>query len=377
MAQQHHIYFLISDQHFIPTGGIGSFFRGFLRMANALGWRVSVILDRPPKAFGKDMMDAHPAAKYVWPDEPQKYAGYNPDPSRFAKEVPNRFKTQNFVMSLKQLLSAEPPTHILINTPEAGLAVIEIQLHQQVPTIFYTHHENLVLSPVPKSSKFGPEYMAMLEDIVATKGIKVATQSAYNIERMGHLQFGEPPIVLPMPIPDPELLAPYKGVRKGVLFVGRHEPRKQPDVFAKKVALAELPAKVLTNRAGEEKFKKTFAKHGITDFEIFSQITGVQKAHFIQSARVAFHTANLESYGFSAMETLRAGVPTLLIQEYDWWQAFMHEGVKIAPIRSAHIKLKKMYEAGGSVPQDGEAEEQRTMELWRSYLNSVKQPLVV
>jgi len=213
--------------------------------------------------------------------------------------------------------------------------------------------------------------MEMLLRIVGTSGITTATQSDYNIERMKHLELSAPPVVLPMPIPDPQLLQPHAGERHGVLFIGRHEPRKQPAVFAKKVAQAGLPAKVLTRKKGVEKFHKTFKSHGITDYEIQSEITGQEKADFIRSARIAFHPAKLESYGFSAMETLAAGLPTLLVHEYDWWQAFIDDGVHITPIRDARNALLELYERPlNTAPSFAERREQQTFAIWEEYLNS-------
>jgi len=40
------IAFLISDQHFIPHGGIGSFAKGFTEMCGRIGWKVDIILDK-------------------------------------------------------------------------------------------------------------------------------------------------------------------------------------------------------------------------------------------------------------------------------------------------------------------------------------------
>lgn len=345
-------------------------------MADHFGWKVTVIMDRPPREDqGKDMKEAHPSAEYVWPDKPTKYTGYNPDPSQYAKDVPNKFKTSNFATALKLALNASKPTHILINTPEAALAVIELGLQDFIPTTFYTHHENLVIPVVPKSSKFGPEYMQMLFDIVGTPNIQTATQSQFNVERMGHLPLLESAVVLAMPIPDPELLMSYNGARNGVLFIGRHEPRKQPAVFARKVGLAGLPAKVLTNAKGADKFRETFKKHGITDYKIEYEITGQDKADFIKSARIAFHPAKLESYGFSAMETLAAGLPTMLVQEYGWWWAFIDDGVHITPIRQAHLKLQQLYERPiSAAPTYGKVQEQQTFEEWERYFSSQPQP---
>lgn len=368
---KHHIYFLISDQHFIPTGGIGSFYRGFLRMADHFGWAVSVVLDKPPRAKGKAMMEAHPSASYAFPDAPVSYRDHNPSESQFKQEVPNAFKQANFTSALKKAQAVSPPSHILINTPEAALSVIELDLQTDVPTTFYTHHENLVLNPIPKSNKFAPSYMEMLFEIVATDGIVTATQSDHNVTRMDHLEFSTPPVVLPMPIPDPQLMQPYEGERRGVLFIGRHEPRKQPAQFAAKVAKAGLPAKVLTNKKGEASFHRTFEKHGLTDYEIRSEITGQEKAVFIRSARIAFHPAKLESYGFSAMETLAAGLPTLLVADYGWWQAFIDDGVHITPIRQAAENLHKLYDKPTEdTSAHWDQRERSTFEAWQAHLNS-------
>ena len=42
------IAFLISDQHFIPHGGIGSFCKGFTEMCDRLNWKVDILLDKAP-----------------------------------------------------------------------------------------------------------------------------------------------------------------------------------------------------------------------------------------------------------------------------------------------------------------------------------------
>ncbi len=345
-------------------------------MASHFGWRVTVIMDNQPYASANAMKEAaQQLGGFIMPSQPVSHTGHNPDKSQYAKEVPNHLRVQNFKSALRLALEVEPPTHLLINTPEAALAVLEMGLHGKIPATFYTHHENLVLNPIPKSSKFGPSYMEMLYRIIGTAGVITATQSDYNVERMHHLEFSAAPVVLPMPIPDTQLLQPYEGERSGVLFIGRHEPRKQPAVFAQKVAQAGLSAKVLTRASGEKKFEATFRKYGVTDHNIRSEITGQEKADFIRSARIAFHPAKLESYGFSAMETLAAGLPTLLVHEYDWWQAFIDDGVHITPIRDAHNELLKLYERPlQAAPNYVAHREQQTFAIWEQYLDADHRP---
>ena len=268
------ILFVISAQHFIPTGGIGSFFRGFRRMASALGYDLVVVLDKMPIGQGKLLMDPMPGVKLVWPEKPVSYAKA-PEASRFDKENINPAKVANFETSLQLALAMGHPAHILINTPDAVQAVTQLNLHLPYPTTFYTHHENLVVPPSKASKVFSPAYNDFLYAIPATPGIRVATQSRYNIVCMDWLTFVVPPIVLPMPIPDPGLMQPYAGAKEGVLFIGRFEPRKDPKMFADVVARAGLPAKVLTNARGAAKFEAAFAKVGLTQADIQFEIIGL------------------------------------------------------------------------------------------------------
>lgn len=363
-----HIYFVISVQHFIPTGGIGSFFRGFLRMADASKWDVTVVLDKKPFGQSRELMAASPTADFVWPTEFRSYAAHT-KATEFKGEQINLAKVANFKDALALALQQREPDHLLVNTPDAFQSVEELGLQDRFRTTFYTHHENLVVPPSEASTVFAPEYNDFLYRIPSVKNVRVATQSHLNVLRMDTLQFWTSPIVLQMPIPDPELLQPYTGPRSGVLFIGRHEPRKDPKLFAKTIAATGLPAKVLTNKRGIKKFEKLFANHGVADFEIKGQITGKEKTDFIKSAKVAFHPATSESYGFSAMETLAAGLPTLLIEERGWWQSFKGDGVHLTSAENAPSALLDLY--ANANPQSAEiweARELATLIAWQNYI---------
>jgi glycosyltransferase involved in cell wall biosynthesis len=363
------IFFLISAQHFIPTGGIGSFFRGFVRMSNQLGWDVICILDKKPPGQCRHMMEAIPSVQYVWPIKPISYKEHN-DRGLYAKEIINPTKVANFEDSVLIALNQCQPDLIVINTPEAAPAVLGIQQLHGTRTLFYSHHENFVVPPEKASKVFDPSYNEFLYCLPLSPNLELATQSEFNIQRMGHLKFANSPLVLPMPLPDLQLLDPYNGQREGVLFIGRHEPRKNPKLFAKIVAQAGLPAKVLTNKRGVDKFEKIFAKAGISNFDIRYELTGKTKSDFIKSAKVAFHPAILESYGFSAMETLAAGLPTLLLDNTDWWQAFKHLGVHTTPKLDAAAKLKALYNQPNSTsPINWTAIEASTQNTWADLLD--------
>jgi glycosyltransferase involved in cell wall biosynthesis len=337
-------------------------------MAYDFDWKVTVVLDKKPFGQSKELMAASPNASFIWPAEPLSYAVHT-KATRFSGEVLNLAKVVNFTQSLEIAMQSNQADHILINTPDAVEAVTVLGLRNDIPTTFYTHHENLVVPPEQASKVFAPAYNEFLYSIPGIKGITTATQCDYNLTRMDHLSFSTPPVVLPMPIPDAQLLVPYEGPREGVLFIGRHEPRKDPKLFAKTVATAGLPAKVLTNKRGVKKFEKLLTKAGVTQFEIKGQIIGEEKTDFIKSAKVAFHPAKMESYGFSAMETLAAGLPTLLIEERNWWRAFKDDGVHLTSRKDAAANLLALYEQ--NLPSNNYIwckREQQTFNSWQEFL---------
>lgn len=369
-----HIYFIISVQHFIPTGGIGSFFRGFHRMAVSFGWKITVVLDKKPFGQSNDLL-GFANTNYVWSSDPLSYAEHTTN-TRFSGEVINIAKVDNFKTSLGLALQQNKPNQIIINTPDAVQAITDMSLQNQYPTTFYTHHENLIVEPKQASKVFSPKYNDFLYSILEHPQIQTATQCDYNIERMDKLMiainrtYGKAPIVLPMPIPDIELLSPYTGPKDGVLFIGRHEPRKDPKFFVKTVATAGLPAKVLTNKRGVKKFEKLFDTFGITNYQIQYQLTGQAKADFIQSAKIAFHPAKTESYGFSAMETLAAGLPTLLIEEYKWWKSFQHQNITLTNRKKATKALLCLYQSArpSSNNTHWPQHETATFRSWSDYI---------
>lgn len=311
-------------------------------MSTQLGWDVTCVLDKKPVGQGRHMMEAIPSVQYVWPHAPISYRQHNYR-GRYAREIINPTKVTNFEDSILLALNQCQPDLIVINTPEAAPAILRTQQLHGIRTLFYSHHENFVVPPEKASKVFDPSYNEFLYCLSGSPNLELATQSEFNIQRMNHLKFGNPPLVLPMPLPDLRLLDPYHGQREGVLFIGRHEPRKNPKLFANVVAQAGLPEKVLTNKRGVAKFQKAFTKASISEIDIRYELTGKTKSDFIKSAKAAFHPALLESYGFSAMETLAAGLPTLLLDNTDWWQAFKHLGVHTTPKSDAAANLKNLY----------------------------------
>ena len=363
------VFFLISTQHLIRAGGIGSFFKGFARMAQQLNWQVICVLDRKPSHLSKPLMDVVHGVEYIWSDDALSYA--KPEgSSQFDKENVSAEKIENFERSLHVARQQHEPDLILINTPEATGAAMAIG--QSLPAgrvLFYTHHENAFYEGKKRSwDKFSPAYDAFLNTLIRLPGLTIATQSQHNLDQLLAKHPGITGVVLPMPLPDPEVLSgsPTRPP-EGVLFIGRHEQRKASSDFAKYVAKAGLPAKVLTNKKGAASFVNTLTKAGVTQFDIQYDLSGQAKADFIASAKIAFHPSWSESYGFCAMETLAAGLPTLCLDR-GWWQNFADAGVQISSTRQAAEKLKSLYASPPTPAVDWWKREQQSVALWRSLL---------
>lgn len=157
-------------------------------MANNFGWQVTVVLDKKPFGQSREMKEACTSASYFWPPEPLSYAAHT-TATQFTGEMVNVSKVANFIDAFKLAREENEPDHILINTPDAVEAALNLNLHKKYPITFYTHYENLVV-PMNKASKvFGLSYNGFLYTIPQVPGIAVATQCDYNLVRMGHLSF--------------------------------------------------------------------------------------------------------------------------------------------------------------------------------------------
>ncbi len=339
-------------------------------MADRLGWELTCVLDEEPKGQYAALMKLVTTARYVWPTNPQSYAKAPGSPRFGVKEEINGAKIENFRQALESALVNNAPDLILINTPDAVDAVESTAVPDHSRVVFYTHHENLFDRRHRSNDVFSDSYNQFLYQIGERPNVIVATQTAFNMQRLDGLKFSNVPVVLPMPIPDQELLRPTNPPSKeGVLFIGRHEPRKAPKVFAEKVAKAGLSAKILTNKQGAAKFKKTLQDAGVQHFDIQFELTGQAKADFIASAKIAFHTSRSESYGFCAMETLIVGLPTLCLLERGWWKNFADQGVHTSTMRDASAQLVTLYGASNEGPIDWHAREQATEKAWTDFLS--------
>lgn len=130
---------------------------------------------------------------------------------------------------------------------------------------------------------------------------------------------------LPYPLTDSVDLKIHE--KEGLLFIGRHEDRKNPTAYIKLLAGikatygVEVKAKVLTRSAHVKKFESDFASIGHTNYEIRADVVGLEKAEIIQSSKLAFMPYKNESFGIAVLEALRF-MPTIVLDKFDWHYNF-------------------------------------------------------
>ena len=313
------IAFMISDQHFIPHGGIGSFAKGFTEMCGRIGWKVDIILDKAPNNNDFKELIESANANIIWPLEPLRYSDHT---ATFAfSDTINFEKIINFRKSLLEAFEENIYDMIVCNTQEAMTAAYAMTLNKYIPVVFYTHLHSMIFRDTQGSDVFLDSYHNFYNKHMEFSDIIIGTQSQKNIDEL--TKYGAKNcVLLRMPMSERGLLEQNTITeRSGVLFIGRWEEGKNPESYIKAMQEAKLPCKVMTNSNGAKKFEKAFVDAGITDYEIKAGITGQEKVDFIKGCKVFFMPSLRENYPFAFLECL-AHMPCVVLDKQDWSDNF-------------------------------------------------------
>lgn len=332
------IAFMISDQHFIPHGGIGSFCKSFTEMCGRIGWKVDVILDKSPTGSFSEVIEGA-GANLIWPLEPLRYNNHT---ATFAfSDTINFEKIINFRTALLEAFEENIYDMIVCNTQEAMTAAYAMTVNKYIPVVFYTHLHSMIFRESQGSDVFLDSYHNFYNKHMEFTDIIIGTQSQKNIDEL--TKYGAKNCkMLPMPMSERGLLEPNLNARKGVLFIGRWEEGKNPEAYIKVMKEAQLPCKVMTNSNGQKKFEKAFEEAGITDYEIKAGITGQEKVDFIRSSSVFFMPSLRENYPFAFLECL-GHMPCVVLNTQDWSDNFDSKYFIKTSINNASVAIKSEY----------------------------------
>ena len=333
------IAFLISDQHFIPHGGIGQFAKGFTEMCSRFGWKVDMVLDKAPTNDFSNLIKSI-GANIIYPSDPVKYTDHT---ATFAfSDSINFEKTVNFRKSILKAFETNIYDMIVCNTQESMTAAYAMTVHKYIPVVFYTHLHSMIFREATNfNDVFLDSYHNFYNKHMEFDDIVVGTQSKKNIEELKK-HGSKNSVLLGLPMTERALLEPYSGPHKGVLFIGRWEEGKNPEAYIRVMKECKLPCKVMTNSNGAKNFEKAFAEAGIKDYEIKAGITGQEKVDFIKGCGVHFNPSLRESYGIAFMECL-GHMPCVVLDNQDWSDNFNEKYFHKVNIKDAAETIVEIY----------------------------------
>lgn len=302
------IGFLVSYQTLVPHGGIGQFAKSFCELMDNHNIKVDIITDKKPQdsEFVKSLK-----ANVLSPLEPLKYTDHSNIfmyGDTFCYE-----RMANFRNSIIEALEHNIYDAFICNTYETVQVAGTMGLEDVIQIIAYTHLESQIFKDT--KNPFLHSTNDMMRKQLELYGITIGTQSKFN-----QLQFSNA-YHLPIPITEQELLSEHHKQREGILFIGRWEEGKNPELYLDLIEQTKLPARVMTNANGAKKFEDRFKKMGITDYKIGVSIIGQEKVDFITSCRVAFNPSNVESYGMAFYEQM-SQMPTVCLDDMRWTNNF-------------------------------------------------------
>lgn len=304
---QKRIGFLVSSQTLIPHGGIGQFAKSFCELMDQHNIKVDIITDKEPanSEFVKVLN-----TNVITPTEPYKYTTHSSTfmyGDTFCYE-----RMANFRNAIIKALSSNIYDALICNTYETIQVASTMGIEDIIQIIAYTHLESQIFKDT--KNPFLHNTNEMMRQQLQTNGIYIGTQSKYN-----QLQF-DCAYHLPIPITELGLLEEHHKDREGVLFIGRWEEGKNPELFIELINKTKLPAKVMTSPNGVKKFEERLKSIGVP-YDVRASIIGQEKVDFITSARVAFNPSIVESYGMAFYEQI-THLPTFCIESQGWTQNF-------------------------------------------------------
>jgi len=323
------IGFLVSSQTLIPHGGIGQFTKSFCELMDGHNIKVDIITDKEPQdnEFIKSI-----SANIIAPTESLRYTEHSNIfmyGDTFCYE-----RMANFRNSIIKALSSNLYDALICNTYETVQVASTMGLEDCIQIIAYTHLESQIFNDT--KNPFLNNTNVMMRQQLSTTNIDIGTQSKFN-----QLHLDESSYHLPIPITEPDLLTEYTGEREGVLFVGRWEEGKNPELFIDLIEQTKLPAKIMTSPNGVKKFEDRLSKLGVK-YDVRASIVGKEKVDFIKSSRIAFNPSTVESYGMAFYEQ-HIQMPTLVLENQRWTHNFNKSFFYTCTKKDMASKAKELY----------------------------------
>jgi len=325
------IGFLVSYQTLIPHGGIGQFTKSFCELMDEHNIKVDIITDKEPQdnEFVKSLK-----ANVIAPSDPLRYTDHSNIfmyGDTFCYE-----RMANFRNAIIKALESNLYDAFICNTYETIQVALTMGLEDVIQIIAYTHLESQIFKDT--KNPFLASTNDMMRKQLECNSLWIGTQSKFNQISMSNGAWH-----LPIPITERDLLTEYTGKREGVLFVGRWEEGKNPELFIDLIEQTKLPAKVMTSPNGVKKFEERLKKIGAT-YDVRASVVGQEKVDFIKSSRIAFNPSIVESYGMAFYEQ-HIQLPTLVLNDQRWTKNFNSEYFYGCTKKDMAKRAKELYDS--------------------------------
>lgn len=301
------IGFIVSYQTLIPHGGIGQFAKSFCELMDEYNIKVDIITDKEPQdnEFVKSLK-----ANIIYPLESLRYTNHS---SIFMYGDTYCYERMaNFRNSIIKALEHNLYDAFICNTYESIQVALTMGLEDCIQIIGYTHLESQIFKNT--KNPFLHSTNDMMRKQLECNNLYIGTQSKFNELQLTNAFY------LPIPITERKLLEEHHKNREGVLFVGRWEEGKNPELFIDLIEQTKLPAKIMTSPNSVKKFEERLKKIGVK-YDVRASVVGQEKVDFITSCRVAFNPSTVESYGMAFYEQ-HIQLPTFVLENQRWTNNF-------------------------------------------------------
>jgi len=315
------IAFIINVKNFRPSSGHGIFMKGAVETFQRHGHFIDIICDGDPE---ENFLENYQVNIYT----PSKNVrtSYVRHCNLFEFEDSfNYEKCINFRTALTTALSNHVYDLIICNDTESAFVCYQMQLYKNIAIATYAH-ECVSISPELKSGVFKDCYYDLVDKMMFWPEMKTLIQTEQNQEKLT-TRFQSTPNVKVQYYPLTDSTDLQIASRDGLLFIGRHEERKNPVEFIKVLKEikdkygVELKANVMTRASHVKKWKADFESINHTNYEIVADVVGYEKEKIIQSSKVAFMPYKNESFGIAVLEALR-WMPTIVLSKFNWHYNF-------------------------------------------------------
>ena len=315
------VAFIINRMNFRPSSGHGIFMRGVVDTLTKHGHCIDIICDGEPE---ENFLSEYNINVYT-PEKTERLA-YSKHSNLFQFADSFNFeKAINFRTAIVKALSNHVYDLVICNDTESAFVCYQMELYKHMRVATYAH-ECASINPELGEGVFKDCYYDLIEQMMYFP-MTTLIQTEKNQEKLLEKLSKENPnlYVQHYPLTDSNPLNNL--TKEGLLFIGRHEDRKNPGEYFKVLKAikdkygVEIKANVMTRSAHVKKFEADFAAIGHTNYEIVSDVVGDDKAKIIQKSKVAFMPYKNESFGIAVLEALRF-MPTVVLDKYDWHYNF-------------------------------------------------------